>query len=90
MTNPGHVRAVPGWTHEDLSELFWHHHQRFWVAGVVTAALALLGTVLFAVGSDLWFLVVPAESTMFGLAVWHRAHARLLTKLRFPGRRVGW
>ena len=79
---------VPGWTHEQLSELFWHHNRRsLWAAGV-WAVLAAVGIALLILRPDIWFIVTPTQTLACVVTVWHRASARMLSKLRFPGRRV--
>lgn len=89
VTQAEPARPVPGWTHEELSTLFWHHHNSSLVASAACALLVILGAALLAAGSEHWFMLVPAQVIAAIVAVWHRASARILTKLSFPGRRVG-
>lgn len=89
MTQTEPSRAIPGWTYDELSELFWRHHNRCLVASGACVLLTLLGAGLYVAGSEHWFMLAPAQALAAVAATWHRASARILTKLRFPGRRVG-
>lgn len=90
MTQAEPAWTVPGWTHDELSKLFWHHHYRFFAASGLATAAGLLGVAALVVGwSQVSILFVPLSLLMTAVSMWHRARTSLLTKLRFPGRRVG-
>lgn len=90
MTPTGTPQVAPGWTYDELSELFWHHHRRFFVASGLATIAGLLGVAMLAVGlHEVSILFASQSPLMTAVSVWHRARTSLLTKLRFPGRRVG-
>lgn len=75
---------VPQWTREQLSGLFWHHHNRFRAAAGATVAISAVGVAFLLFDRyQLAAMMAPAELTMWALAIWHRAHSRLLSRLRF-------
>lgn len=85
QSDPTHASTpVPVWTHEELSDLFWHHHNRFRAATGVVVALSAVGVAFLAFGKYTHAAaIVPAELIMWGLVIWDRAHSRLLARLRF-------
>ena len=84
MTSHTTPTPVLTWTDDELSELFWHHHNRFRAATGIALGLSVVGVVFLALEKHgLAAAMAPAELIMWGFAIWHRAHSRLLTKLRF-------
>lgn len=76
--------SVPAWTHEELSRLFWHYHNRFFVASIAAMVLALAGTAALVFGVyEFAGIATIGSLAMTVTTVWHRARTSLLTKLQF-------
>jgi hypothetical protein len=64
--------------------MFWRHHNRFFVASIAAMILGLTGSTAMIFGVyELAAVALPASWIMSVVTVWHRAHTRLLAKLRF-------
>lgn len=75
---------VPTWTHEELSDLFWRHHNRFFVASIAAMGLALVAVAALVFGVyELAAVATLGSLVMSVTTVWHRARTSLLTKMRF-------
>jgi hypothetical protein len=90
MTLPEPTRTVPGWTYDEMSQLFWHHYYRFFAASGLATATGLLGAAVFSAGWHRVSILFMSQCLlMTAFSIWHRARTSLLTKMIFPGRRVG-
>lgn len=81
------VIPVPRWSHEELSRIFWHHHKRFFQTNIAGVVLGLCGVGLLIAGYPGWAAMFgPPSLLLTAIALWHRASASMLGKLRFPSR----